>query len=282
MSDKLVLTWKSGSLSLHKCRVMGILNITPDSFFDGGDFVDPSQAVDRAWSMVDEGADLIDIGAESSRPGAPQISLEEEKKRLFPVLEKLKTENFPLPVSLDSTKPEIIVEACKNGLIQIANDITGLRNPAMVLAVVTHQIPVIIMHMFGNPQTMQDDYHYDDVVTDLIDFFRRRLNDCRLKNNVVLDPGIGFGKSVAHNLAILSRLNEFQTLGFPLLIGASRKSFIGTALDLEVGERLEGSLAAAAIAVDRGAKMLRVHDVKETVRVVKMVEAIMKNAPKAE
>ncbi|MCC7459661.1 MAG: dihydropteroate synthase, partial [Proteobacteria bacterium] len=156
MSDKLVLTWKSGSLSLHKCRVMGILNITPDSFFDGGDFVDPSQAVDRAWSMVDEGADLIDIGAESSRPGAPQISLEEEKKRLFPVLEKLKTENFPLPVSLDSTKPEIIVEACKNGLIQIANDITGLRNPAMVLAVVTHQIPVIIMHMFGNPQTMQD------------------------------------------------------------------------------------------------------------------------------
>ncbi|MCC7460156.1 MAG: dihydropteroate synthase, partial [Proteobacteria bacterium] len=128
----------------------------------------------------------------------------------------------------------------------------------------------------------QDDYHYDDVVTDLIDFFRRRLNDCRLKNNVVLYHGIGFGKSVAHNLAILSRLNEFQTLGFPLLIGASRKSFIGTALDLEVGERLEGSLAAAAIAVDRGAKMLRVHDVKETVRVVKMVEAIMKNAPKAE
>jgi dihydropteroate synthase len=280
MSDKFTLTWKSGSLSLHKCRVMGVLNITPDSFYDGGDFVDPSEAVERAWSMVDEGADLIDIGAESTRPGAPEIPLDDEKKRLYPVLEKLKEENFPLPISVDTSKPEIIVEACKNDLIQIANDITGLRNPAMVLAVVTHQIPVIIMHMFGTPQTMQDDYEYEDVVTDIIDFFKRRLNDCRLKHNVVLDPGIGFGKSVAHNLALLNRLNEFQSLGFPLLVGASRKSFIGKTLDLEVDERLEGSLAAAAISVDRGAKMLRVHDVKETVRVVRMVEAIKNSTPK--
>jgi dihydropteroate synthase len=274
MSDRFTLTWKGGSLSLHRCRVMGILNVTPDSFYDGGTFIDPSQAVERAWEMVDEGADLIDIGAESTRHGAPIISVEEERKRLFPVLEKLFLEKCPVPISLDTSKPEILTECYKNGWVQIANDITGLRNPAMILAVINYQMPVIIMHMLGTPQTMQDKFSYDDVVVDVIDFFKQRLNDCRLKENVVLDPGIGFGKGVQHNLALLNRLHEFQALGFPLLIGASRKSFIGKILELEAGERLEGSLAAAAIAVDRGASMLRVHDVKETVRVVKIAEAI--------
>lgn len=274
MSEKFQLTWKGGSLSLHRCRVMGILNVTPDSFYDGGNFLDSSVAVERAWAMVDEGADLIDIGAESTRPGAPEISIEEERKRLIPVLEKLKSENFPLPISLDTSKPEILSEACKGGLIQIANDVTGLRNPAMVLSVVSHQIPVIIMHMVGNPRTMQTEFEYDDVVRDIIDFFKRRLDDCRIKNNVVLDPGIGFGKDVPHNLALINRLNEFKELGFPLLVGASRKSFIGKVLELDAEERLEGSLAVAAIAVDRGANLVRVHDVKETVRVVRMVEAI--------
>lgn len=274
MSDRYQLTWKDGSLSLHRCRVMGVLNVTPDSFYDGGVYKDASAAIERAWAMVDEGADLIDIGAESSRPGAPSISIEEEKNRLFPVLEKLKEENYPLPISLDTCKPEVLTECCKHGWIQIANDITGLRNPAMVLAVIKNEIPVIIMHMMGTPQTMQQDYAYDDVVTDIIDFFKKRLNDCRMKHNVVLDPGLGFGKSVEHNLTILNRLSEFQALGFPILVGASRKSFIGKTLDVETEDRLEGSLAAAAIAVDRGASMLRVHDVKETVRVVRMIEAI--------
>ena len=226
--------------------------------------------------MVDEGADLIDIGAESSRPGAPSISIDEEKNRLFPVLEKLKEENYPLPLSFDTCKPEVLTECCKRGWIQIANDITGLRNPAMVLAVIKNEVPVIIMHMVGTPQTMQQEYAYNDVVTDIIDFFKKRLNDCRMKHNVVLDPGLGFGKSVGHNLEILNRLSEFKSLGFPILVGASRKSFIGKTLDVETEDRLEGSLAAAAIAVDRGASLLRVHDVKETVRVVKMIEAIQK------
>lgn len=255
---------------------MGILNVTPDSFYDGGAYSHLDKAIERAWAMVDEGADLIDIGAESTRPGAPVVSLEEEKARLYPVLEQLKAEKFPLPISLDSSKPEIVTETAKKGWIQIANDITGLRNPSMVLAVVKNELPVIIMHMFGTPQTMQQDYFYDDVVTDIIDFFKRRLNDCRLKENVVLDPGLCFGKGVEHNLAILNRLSEFHTIGFPILIAASRKSFVGKILDTESDDRLEGSLAAAAIAVDRGAKMLRVHDVKQTVRVVKMIEAIKK------
>jgi dihydropteroate synthase len=274
MSGRYQLTWKGGSLSLHRCRVMGVLNLTPDSFYDGGSFTDPSEAVEHAWAMVDEGADLVDIGGESTRPGAPNVSIEEERARLFPVLEKLNLEKFPIPISLDTSKPEILTECYKNGWVQIANDITGLRNPAMVLTVVSNQIPVIIMHMLGTPQTMQTEFSYDDVVKEIIDFFKRRLNDCRLKTNVVLDPGIGFGKGVQHNLALLNRLSEFQELGFPILVGASRKSFIGKTLDLDVGERLEGSLAAAAIAVDRGARMLRVHDVLETIRVVRMIEAI--------
>ncbi len=274
MTNRYELRWKGGSLSLHKCRVMGVLNVTPDSFYDGGHFMDPSVAVDRAWEMADQGADLIDIGAESTRPGAPSISLGEERKRIFPVLEKLASEKFPLPISLDTSKPEILTESYKNQWVQIANDVTGLRNPAMVLAVVSHQMPVIIMHMSGTPDNMQNNYHYDDVVTDIIDFFRKRLNDCRLKDNLVIDPGIGFGKGLQHNLALLNRLDEFASLGFPVLIGASRKSFIGKILDLEEQQRLEGSLAVASIAVDRGVNILRVHDVRETVRVVKVAQAI--------
>lgn len=276
MSDRLQLTWKGGALSLHRCRVMGILNLTPDSFYDGGKYTSVDAAMDRAWEMVDEGADIIDIGAESTRPGSPGISIEEEKNRLFPVLQRLAEEKFPLPVSLDTSKPEVLSEACSQQWVQIANDITGLRNPAMVFAIVSNEIPVILMHMFGTPQTMQQDFHYEDVVKDLIDFFRKRLGECRLKTNVVLDPGLCFGKSVQHNLEILQRLKEFQTLGFPILIGASRKSFIGEILKTQSDDRLEGSLAAAAVAVSNGAKILRVHDVKETVRTVQLVESIMK------
>ena len=181
MSEKFELRWKNGSISLHRCRVMGILNVTPDSFYDGGKYSTLEKAVDRAWQMVDENADIIDIGAESSRPGSESISIDDEKKRLYPVLEKLASEKYPLPISLDTTKAEVFSEACKNGWVQIANDISGLRDPAMVLAVINHQVPIIVMHMFGNPETMQKDFSYDDVVTDIIQFFKQRLNDCRLK-----------------------------------------------------------------------------------------------------
>lgn len=274
MSPKYELRWKTGGLSLHRCRVMGILNVTPDSFYDGGKYALVDQAVDRAWAMMDEGADIVDIGAESSRPGSEGISSDEEKKRLYPLLEKLSLEKFPLPISLDTTKSDVFSEACKNGWVHIANDVSGLRDPGMVLAVVALQAPMVVMHMMGTPQNMQKIYSYENVVEEILQFFRQRLNDCRLKTNVILDPGIGFGKSPQHNLTILNNLDKFLEFGFPVMIGASRKSFIGDVLDVPVAERLEGSLATVAIAVDRGAKIVRVHDVKSTVRVVKMVEAI--------
>lgn len=274
MSQKLELRWKNGSLSLHRCRVMGILNVTPDSFYDGGKYTHVDKALDRAWAMVDEGADILDIGAESSRPGSQGISADEEKKRLYPLLEKLAIEKFPLPISLDTTKSQVFSESYKNGWAHIANDVSGLRDPGMVLSVVALQAPIVVMHMVGTPQTMQKVHSYENVVEEILQFFRERLNDCRLKSNVILDPGIGFGKSAKHNLTILNRLNEFLEFGFPVMIGASRKSFIGEVLDTPTQERLEGSLAAVAIAVDRGAKIVRVHDVKSSVRVVRMVEAI--------
>ncbi len=253
---------------------MGILNVTPDSFSDGGKYIDPERALAQAWKIQKEGADLLDIGAESTRPGSEGVSEEEEKKRLWSVLRKLKEEEYPLPISLDSCKASLVEAAIKEGLIQMVNDVQGLRDPEMVRVVKENQVPVCIMHMFGVPRSMQSEYVYEDVVSDLITFFKERLKETGLKDNVILDPGIGFGKSVKHNLQILQRLPEFLELGHPILIGASRKSFIGKTLDVDVEERLEGSLAVAAISAYQGASILRVHDVQETVRVVRMAEAI--------
>lgn len=270
------LTWPGGELSLEKPSVMGVLNLTPDSFSDGGTFVEPARAVEHAWRMKEEGADLIDVGAESTRPGAQDIDEVTERSRLWPILVKLKEENFSLPISLDTSKPTIAQEALEQGLVQIINDVEGLRNPKMVDVVRNNRVPVILMHMFGKPRTMQDDYQYDDVVRDLIQFFRGRLAEANLTENVVLDPGIGFGKSVEQNLAIIHRLREFESLECPLLIGASRKSFLGKILDAKVGDRLEGSLAAATLALYNGASMVRVHDVRPTVAALRLVEAIRK------
>ncbi|MFH1261914.1 MAG: dihydropteroate synthase [Pseudomonadota bacterium] len=255
-------------------QVMGILNVTPDSFSDGGKFFDPGKAVERAFQMKEEGADWIDIGAESTRPGSDGVDEATERERLWPILTRLARERFPVPISLDTSKPAIVHAAAAEGLIRMVNDVRGLRDPEMVKVVRETKLPVVLMHMFGEPRTMQQDFHYDDVVKDLIRFFEQRLVEIGLKENVILDPGIGFGKSVEQNLEILRRLSEFRTLGCQILVGASRKSFIGKVLDLEVGERLEGGLAAAAIATWNGASMLRVHDVGPTVRVVRMVEAI--------
>ena len=262
--------------SRSNCRVMGILNVTPDSFSDGGRYATLESAVARAFAMVDEGADLIDVGGESTRPGAPSVSEDEELSRVLPLLRALRREGFSKPVSLDTAKPSVARKALDEGLVSMLNDVGGLRDPAMVDVVRAHGCPAVMMHMFGDPRTMQQAYRYDDVVTDLVAFFERRIEETGLREQLILDPGLGFGKSVEHNLAIISRLGEFKALGFPILVGASRKSFIGAVLDVPVEERLEGSLAIAAMAVERGADMLRVHDVRETRRVVTMTEALLR------
>ncbi len=271
------LYWKSGELKLDRPRVMGVLNMTPDSFSDGGAYFSLDRAVARAWEMANEGADLIDIGAESTRPGSEGISEEEERRRLWPLLENLRAKSFSLPISLDCTKPALVADALDEGLVQIVNDVEGLRNPSMRDVILERKAPIIVMHMFGTPRTMQNDFRYDDVVKDLISFFRVRMEETGLKENIVIDPGIGFGKSIEQNLSLLHRLAEFKVLNAPILIGASRKSFIEKILDLDMDERLEGSLAAAAVAVYNGAAMVRVHDVQPTVRIVRLVEAILRS-----
>ncbi len=262
MSDRLQLTWKSGSLSLHRCRVMGILNLTPDSFYDGGKYTAVDAAMDRAWEMVDEGADIIDIGAESTRPGSPGISIEEEKNRLFPVLQRLAEEKFPLPVSLDTSKPEVLSEACSQQWVQIANDITGLRNPAMVFAIVSNQIPVILMHMFGTPQTMQLEPHYNDVVKEISDYFKERLASLAAHGiapeRIILDPGVGFGKTAQHNLEILANIAAFRSLGRPVLIGHSRKRFLKKIIQREVDERTFGTVGVTLALTRQHVDLVRV------------------------
>jgi dihydropteroate synthase len=253
---------------------MGILNVTPDSFSDGGEFLGADAAVARAWEIQREGADLLDVGAESTRPGAEEVTEVEEQRRLWPVLTRLAAERYPLPVSIDTRRPSVAEGALRERKVQIVNDVGGLRNPEMAEVVKRHAVPVVLMHMSGSPRTMQSDYHYDDVVTDLISFFRKRLSDTGLKENVVIDPGLGFGKSTEHNLTLLKRLDEFQVLGLPILVGASRKTFIGRVLDIPPGERLEGSLACAVLAAANGAAIVRVHDVRPTVRALRMAEAV--------
>ncbi|MFH1018326.1 MAG: dihydropteroate synthase [Pseudomonadota bacterium] len=274
-----ILHWEGGSLALDRCRVMGVLNVTPDSFSDGGKSFAADDAVARAWRIAEEGADVLDVGAESTRPGAQAVSEDEERRRLRPVLEALASKKYPLPISLDSRKPSIVKETLENRLVQIINDVEGFRNPAMVGLVKKFRVPAILMHMFGDPRTMQKEYRYGDVVADLAAFFRARLAETGLEDNVVIDPGIGFGKSVDHNLEILRRLEEFHVLGRPIAIGASRKSFIGSILGTELDERLEGSVACAVVAASQGAAIVRVHDVQETVRALRMTHAILEGKP---
>jgi len=265
-------TWEPG----RRTRVMGVLNATPDSFSDGGRHVEPAVALVAAQRMVDSGVDLIDIGGESTRPGASPVSEEEECARVLPVLEALRG-RLDVRISIDTRKAAVARRALEAGA-DLINDVSALGDPGMAGLAAERGVPLVLMHMRGDPRTMQDDTSYDDLVATVVDFLRKRaetaVNTGVSSDRLVLDPGIGFGKSVDGNLAILNRIPELCSLGWPVLIGASRKSFIGTLLGLEVGERLEGSLAVAAYAVSRGAHMVRAHDVAETVRVVRMIDAI--------
>jgi dihydropteroate synthase len=261
----------------RRTLVMGILNVTPDSFSDGGAFLSPDQALAHAERMAAEGADLIDIGGESSRPGAVPIPVQKELQRVIPVIERV-AKAIPVPLSIDTTKAEVARRAVLSGATMI-NDISAMRaDPAMPGVAAAADVPVVLMHMQGTPPTMQRRPAYRSLIDDIAEFFQDRLNVLGpmgiRKERVILDPGLGFGKTVEHNLEIIRSLDRFSRLGRPVLVGPSRKSFLGKVLDLPVGERLEGTAAAVTAAVLNGASMVRVHDVREMVRVVRTADSI--------
>lgn len=267
-----------------RVHIMGVLNVTPDSFSDGGRYVDPDAAVAHALSMVEQGADVLDIGAESSQPGAVPIDEEEERRRLISVVRAV-CRRTTVPVSVDTTKASIAQEALDVGAALI-NDISALRFDARMGDVVAKSgAGLILMHMQGTPQTMQRAAQYTDVVEEVRQFLKARLEAAReagiQTERILLDPGIGFGKNCQHNVVLLDRLDAFHTLGRPLVIGVSRKAFIGKILGRPVGERLMGTAGAVAVAVMKGARMVRVHDVAPIRDVVKMVESIHNHQPSA-
>lgn len=262
---------------------MGVLNVTPDSFSDGGLYLDPGAAVKHALEMVDEGADLVDIGAESSRPGAEPVAEAEELRRLIPVVREV-CRRVPVPVSVDTTKAEVARQALDAGAA-IINDITALlADPAMAGTVAKAGAGLVLMHMQGTPQTMQRAPRYGDIVAEVREFLRARMQAAVeagiAADQILLDPGIGFGKNLGQNLVLLDRLDAFRTLGPPILVGVSRKAFIGEVLGRRAGDRLLGTAAAVAAAVLRGASMVRVHDVRAMQDIVRVIDAIQKHGPR--
>jgi dihydropteroate synthase len=275
-----VLDCAGKALDLATPRIMGILNVTPDSFSDGGRFLDPSRAVEQALAMVEAGADIIDIGGESTRPGARPVEAAAELDRILPVLEALAPE-LAVPVSVDTSKPEVMTAAAAAGAGML-NDVYALRLPGGLEAAVATGLPVCIMHMQGEPRTMQASPHYDDVVAQVRDFLVRRAEDCMAaglaRDRIVIDPGFGFGKTLAHNMTLLAELEQLVATGFPVLVGLSRKSSIGALTGAPVDEREAGSVAAALLAAERGANILRVHDVGATAQALKVLTAVMERS----
>ena len=258
--------------------VMGIVNVTPDSFSDGGKFFSPEVAISHASKLITQGADIIDIGGESTRPGAEQVSESEELKRVIPVIEKIRTDNPTILISIDTTKASVAKHAVEAGA-DIINDVSGLSFDNNMIGIVeSFKIPVVIMHMKGNPQNMQLNPEYKDIVNEILDFFKMKITIAIQsginRSMIILDPGIGFGKTVEHNFELLSRLNEFNVLELPIMIGPSRKSFIGITLDLPPEDRVEGTAAAVSAGVMNGASIVRVHDVKSMKRVVRIIEKV--------
>ena len=259
--------------------VMGILNVTPDSFSDGGMFLDPEAAVRRGLEMAEQGADLLDLGGESTRPGAARIPAVEELRRVVPVIERL-AKATRVPLSIDTSRADVAAEALAAGA-SIVNDVTALRgDPDMARVAARRGAVVILMHMQGTPRTMQRRPRYQDVVEDVSGFLVSATGRAQAtgipRNRILIDPGLGFGKTVAHNLALLRALNRFVSLGYPVVLGPSRKSFIGKAAGGEAHERLGGTLAVVGAAWTSGVHIVRVHDVQPTVQFLRMLEAIEK------
>ena len=263
-------------LDLTRPLIMGVINVTPDSFSDGGCFLSTDSAIARADQIAASGADIIDIGGESTRPGAAPASLAQELDRVMPVIESV-VANTGLPVSVDTSKPEVMEAAAAAGAAMI-NDVRALREPGALQAASRSGLSVCVMHMQGRPRTMQNEPSYSDVVTEVRDFLSERLQACEAagipSGRVVLDPGFGFGKTVEHNLELLLHLKDLTALGRPLLVGLSRKSMLGVLLGRDVDQRLPGSLALALLARQRGANIIRVHDVSATRDVLRMLDIL--------
>lgn len=265
-------------LDLTDAKVMGILNVTPDSFSDGGQFHQREAALQQAARILEEGADIVDIGGESTRPGATPVTEQQELDRVMPVLEMVRDE-FDAMISVDTSSAKVITEAAAAGA-HIINDVRALEREGAMQAAVASRLPVCLMHMRGNPETMQKQPQYDSVVDEVYDYLDRRMQACVSAGidpgRILLDPGFGFGKSLEHNLALLNNLDKFQRLNAPLLVGMSRKTMIGEILNRSVDQRMYGSIAAAVASVMNGAKIVRVHDVAPTVDAIGVINALLK------
>ena len=258
---------------------MGILNVTPDSFSEGGRHFDPDDAVKHAGQMVADGAEIVDVGGESTRPGSDPVAAEEELERVLPVIERLVEEIPHTPISIDTRKTAVAATALAAGAT-IVNDVSAGADPAMFDVVREHDTAVVLMHMKGEPKTMQETPTYDDVVGEVHEFLRERIEAAEFAGidpeGIAIDPGIGFGKDLGHNLELMQRVDAFLDLGRPLLVGPSRKRFIGAILDLPEDQRVEGTIGAVAWMVTHGAHVVRVHDVREVVRAVRVIDAIVR------
>jgi len=259
-------------------QIMGVLNVTPDSFSDGGRFVDQESIKKQIELMVSEGVDIIDIGGESTRPGAFSVNLEEELDRVLPVIEWVKQES-DVQVSIDTYKPQVMVEAIRLG-VDMVNDVNALQSEGAVEAVANSNVKVCLMHKQGQPDSMQEKPSYQNVVQEVVSFLQERSVVCERagieKERIILDPGFGFGKSLAHNVALFEQLDDIIGLGFPVLVGVSRKTMIGQLLnDLPVEQRMVGSVSAAVVAALKGSRILRVHDVKETKQAIQVAMSLV-------
>jgi dihydropteroate synthase len=271
-----------GSLNIPVPAVMGILNVTPDSFSDGGRFNNPDIALRHAAMMAEDGASFIDIGGESTRPGAASVGEQEELDRVIPVIESIRTVT-EVPISVDTSKPQVMRAAVAAGASMI-NDVRALRETGALAAAADLQVPVCLMHMRGQPRTMQEDPHYDDVVTEVAAFLAQRVDACVAaglgKDLIVVDPGFGFGKSHRHNVELLANLRQLRARGQPVLVGVSRKSTLGELTGRKAGERMPASIAAAVVAVMQGAEIIRAHDVAATVDALKVAQAVLETGKK--
>ncbi|MBA0213306.1 dihydropteroate synthase [Pectobacterium brasiliense] len=271
------LVARDSTLDLSCPHIMGILNVTPDSFSDGGKHNKLDAALLHVQEMVNAGATLIDIGGESTRPGAAEVSTEEELNRVVPVVEAI-AKRFDVWISVDTSKPEVMTASAQAGA-HLINDIRALQELGALEAAAATGLPVCLMHMQGMPRTMQHKPHYDDLMQDIGDFLQQQIDRCVSanipKSKLLLDPGFGFGKNLAHNYALLARLSELHRFELPLLVGMSRKSMIGQILNVPPAQRVHGSIACAVIAAMQGAQIIRVHDVKETADAMRIVEATL-------
>ncbi|HHL31015.1 MAG TPA: dihydropteroate synthase [Oceanospirillales bacterium] len=259
-------------------KIMGVINVTPDSFSDGGDYFATEKALAHALTLIQQGADIIDVGGESTRPGAQTVSYEDEISRIIPVISALRQQQPNICISVDSSKAQVMQAAIAAGA-DFINDINALGQQGSIEIAAKASVPVCLMHKQGQPKTMQNKPQYTDVLMEVMDFFKSRIDNCLSggikAENIILDPGIGFGKTLEHNLTLLRNIGQFKTLGFPLLIGVSRKSMIGEILDADLDKRLYGSLAIAQYSYMQGAEILRVHDVKATADVLKTTQTLL-------